>query len=176
MRHKHRTTWHFTSKSWFWSCTTTVIVQEVIIPTDLWIDKDYDVTRNLNFFFKYVSKRKINYYFNSSSINYTHIFLQAGMFSLKFKKMTEKTEQDTEGMPIHTLALPSTANTRVFVKCLYRDSLMTFLRSLSVRVVWTRLLKTHQQMAASTTDRGIIASMISLDRSNRGYNSKLNKN
>jgi hypothetical protein len=39
-----------------------------------------------------------------------------------------------------------TAKMRVLVKCRYSDSLTRFLRRRSVRVVWTRAEKTHQQI------------------------------
>ena len=52
---------------------------------------------------------------------------------------------------------PSTAKMRVLVKCLYRESLTMFLLMRKVRVVCTRDMKIHQQIAESSTARGILA-------------------
>ena len=57
---------------------------------------------------------------------------------------------------------------RVFVKCLYNESLMIFLLNLNVLVVCTSDVKIHQQMAASRTANGMLAMSICLDWSTLG--------
>ena len=55
--------------------------------------------------------------------------------------------------------LPKTVNISVFVKCLYKVSLIIFFLILRVRVVWTSEVKIHQHMETSNTVSGISANI-----------------
>ena len=142
-QHRRGIKQNFPKKETYKHCRTLTVKQ--VVNLCCFIDqimKTTDAAKRLYHIKKYLQTKK---YWRHVDIRQTHFVLILTSCTCR-QTNREITVNMLLGLNEHIVFQkknsPRTVNMRVFVKCLYKESLTRFLLNLSVLVVWTRLVKT----------------------------------